>query len=532
MSEPVPADATVGAFTSDPPWIVDPDRMPWRAGVDALRQTAAAQVPDLIRRRRVPPARGARVAVRLAASVVPWALRHRRAMSTPAAREDLAGRLRPAFESLGTTFIKLGQLMASAEGMLPEAWVREFRLCRDRVPAETFDHVRRVIEEDLGRPVHEVFAEFDPVPLAAASIAQVHAARLRTGEEVVVKVQRPGLDRIVSRDIATMAWLAPIIERRAPQAAVANLPAYIELFADTIVEELDFRLEAQNMLDVAAVLAVHDERAVIVPRPHPELVTRRLLVMERIRGLSLDDADVLREREIDTTPVFRALLLSFFEGAMIHGVFHGDLHGGNMVVGSDGRPCVFDFGITGRFTETKRLALLGLMLDSIGQDAQGLLRHFRDLGGYPPDADVEQLVVELDLDQLMSQDPTELSADDMAKQLRETMNRLVAHGAKLPKELFLYMKGMVYLTGAVTAVAADVDIFAEIGHLYEAIQARNADHLADLGYTDLPDTGTVADQVRRQIGLGEDVSEMTFREMQEHQQQRTEEMRAALKRSS
>src|SRR5690606_23366205 len=98
-----------------------------------------------------------------------------------------------------------------------------------------------------------------------------------------------------------MAWLAPIIERRAPQAAVANLPAYIELFADTIVEELDFRLEAENMLDVAAVLAVHDDRAVIVPRPHPELVSRRVLVMERIRGHGLDDSTLLRDSGIDTT---------------------------------------------------------------------------------------------------------------------------------------------------------------------------------------------------------------------------------------
>ena len=217
---------------------------------------------------------------------------------------------------------------------------------------------------------------------------------------------------------------------------------------------------------------------------------------------------------------------------MIHGVFHGDLHGGNMVVMPDGRPCIFDFGITGRFTETKRLALLGLNIDSVMQNAKGLLGHFRDLGGFPPDADVDQLVVELDMEQLMRMDASELSPDDMAKQMRETMNRLVAHGARLPKELFLYMKGMVYLTGAITAVAADVDIFGEIGYLYEVIQARNGDHLAGLGYTELPDSGVVADQMRRQIGVGDDVSEMTLREMQNHQQQRSEELRAALKRSS
>src|SRR5450755_3407760 len=157
-------------------------------------------------------------------------------------------------------------------------------MLRDRVPPEPFDVVRRVVELELGRSLDDVFERFDRQPIAAASIAQVHAATLRTGEEVVVKVQRPQVARLVREDLQAMAWLAPRLIGRIPVAALANPPALVELFAETIVEELDFRLEAENMLDIAAVFVGTGQRTVVVPRPHPTLVTRRVLVMERLSG--------------------------------------------------------------------------------------------------------------------------------------------------------------------------------------------------------------------------------------------------------
>ena len=154
--------------------------------------------------------------------------------------------------------------------------------------------VRRTIEEDLGRPLAEVFTSFDRTPLASASIAQVHSATLRTGERVVVKVQRSRVAPLVRLDIAAMAWIAPFLVGRIPVAALTNPPALVELFAETIVEELDFRLEAQNMLDIAAVFAGTGQRTVVVPRPHPELVTRRVLVMEHLHGFPWSDAAGMR----------------------------------------------------------------------------------------------------------------------------------------------------------------------------------------------------------------------------------------------
>jgi ubiquinone biosynthesis protein len=522
------SDLHVGAFTDDGPWDVDPPSMAWRKDLDALRDAASARVPDLVRRRRMPPARCARVALRLAASVGSWAVRHRKGDTDTQELAGLAARLRPAFERLGTTFIKLGQLIGSADGMLPEALVSEFKQCRDRVPPESFSHVRKVVEGDLGRPIAELFAEFDPTPLAAASIAQVHAARLHTGEEVVVKVQRPNIDRIVPRDIATMAWLVPHIEKRGRFAALANLGAYIELFAETIVEELDFRLEAQNMLDVAAVLAMTEPRSIVVPRPHPELVSRRVLVMERLHGHSTDDKAALLAAGIDPAPVFRALMVSFLEGAMIHGVFHGDLHGGNMMVSPGGRPAIFDFGITGRFTDAKRLALLGLMVTATTQDGVAMLGHLRDLGGLPPGADVVALADELQLDELMAMDPNDLSPEALGLQMRETMHRLVAHGAKLPKEMFLYMKGLVYLNGAISIVGADVDMFEEMAHLYDLFTTSHTDVLAEIvDVTNLPGQEALTDFMRRQMGVQGDA--VTYQELQQAQAARSATMREAFK---
>ena len=306
-------------------------------------------------------------------------------------RAGLSYRLRKAFEHLGPTYIKLGQILSSGEGVFPPELVDEFRLLRDRVPAERFEVVRQVVEADLGRPLEAVFEHFETTPIAAASIAQVHAARLCTGEEVVVKVQRPQVAGLVERDIAAMSWLAPHLIGRIPVAALANPPALVELFAETIVEELDFRLEADNMLDIAAVLASTGQKAVVVPRPHPELVTRRVLVMERLDGFGWDDVEGMRRAGIDTNAVVRALLIVFLEGATLFGVFHGDLHGGNLFVRPDGRVALLDYGITGRLDEVRRLAFLRLLMGGQHQrpapPAGRPARH----GRRPPDTDLDAL---------------------------------------------------------------------------------------------------------------------------------------------
>src|SRR5687768_5198097 len=347
------------AFTDVGPWVIELDQLTWRHDLDAIRVATAAEAARLLVRKRVPPVgRVARVVATLGRALLGWR-RHER--GTAASRAGLSRRLRLAFERLGSTYVKLGQIVSAFEGLFPDDLVREFKRLRDQVPPERFREVRKLVEAELGGPIESIFSEFDSTPLAAASIAQVHAARLLTGEEVVVKVQRPRVRDLVRADLRALAWISPHLVGRIPVAALANPPALVELFADQVTEELDFRLEAENMLDLAHVFAATEQRTMVVPRPHPTLVTRRVLVMERMRGFAFDDVEAMHAAGVDTTAVLRAGLIACLEGAMIHGVFHGDLHGGNLLVEQSGRTVLFDFGITGRLSEAQRLAFLRML---------------------------------------------------------------------------------------------------------------------------------------------------------------------------
>jgi ubiquinone biosynthesis protein len=188
--EPSP-DLAIGSWSDRGPWVVDTEAMPWRADVARRRAQARDQVPIWLQPGTFPPAgRVARVVGRVGAAVAGWYLIDWR-RGVEAGRRGISRRLRHAFAALGPTYIKLGQIISGGEGLFPPELVQEFKLLRDRVPPEPFDDVRRVVELDLGRSLDDVFERFERTPIAAASIAQVHAARLRTGEEVVVKVQRP-----------------------------------------------------------------------------------------------------------------------------------------------------------------------------------------------------------------------------------------------------------------------------------------------------------------------------------------------------
>jgi ubiquinone biosynthesis protein len=516
-----PADLAIGAFTRDAPWIVDPATMPWRLGtggepgVDGLRRQAAELARTLVHPQHLPSiGRLLSVAYRLGIPLMLWGAKER---GTGGSRVGLSKRLRPAFEHLGPTYIKLGQIISSGEGIFPEELVSEFRLLRDRVPAEQFSIVRRTVEHDLGCPLADVFTSFDRTPIASASIAQVHAATLRTGERVVVKVQRSRVAKLVRLDIAAMAWIAPFLVGRIPVTALTNPPALVELFAETIVEELDFRLEAQNMLDIAEVFARTDQRTVVVPRPHPELVTRRVLVMEHLHGFPWSDAEGMREAGIDTAAVLRSSLIAFLEGALLYGVFHGDLHGGNMMVQSDGTVALLDFGITARLDERKRQAFLRLQMGASTNNVAVQVEALRDLGALPADSDIDAVIRDLNLDRPPI-DPTTLTADEMMAELREVTKALLGYGARLPKELMLFVKNMLFLNGAMATMAPDVDILGEIVAIVTYFTQRHGDRIAqEVGFEVTNDTIDL-DGYRAAMGFTEETDAITFRDLQERRE--------------
>jgi ubiquinone biosynthesis protein len=284
------------------------------------------------------------------------------------------------------------------------------------------------------------------------------------------------------------------------------------LFAETIVEELDFRMEASNMVDVASMLHDLNQEAYIVPRPHSSLVTRRVLVMEKLQGFNFDDVEGMQAAGIDTESVIRAGMISFMEGALIHGVFHGDLHGGNLFVLSDGRTALLDFGIVGRLSQARRMAFMRLMLGATTNDLRGQVAALRDLGALPMDTDIDAVIVDLKLDQPV--DPTTLNGEELVQEVQRIVKSLLAYGAKLPKELMLYVKNMVFLDGAISRLAPDLDIIAELTNITMVFTQRHGERLfRELGM-DQSAFQIDLTSVKNSLGVDEATDSLTYRELQ------------------
>ena len=514
------SDVEWAAFDAHGQWTLREDEILWLKIAPSLRDDARREVPVLTKASKTPPiARLFEVVWVLGKAILPWWMkkRTRRFSDSSESRAYLSLKMRKAIERLGSTYIKLAQIISSGEGLFPAELVDEFKKCRDQVPPIPFADVRQVIEEETGASLELTFASFDRTPLAAASIAQVHVATLRTGEEVVVKVQRPVVSKLVRKDLRVMAWLAPHLVGRIKVSALANPPALVELFAETIVEELDFRIEASNMLDVAKVLKELKQDGYVIPRPHPSLVTRRVLVMQRLHGFKFDDVAGMKEAGIDTEAVIRTGMIAFMEGAMIHGVFHGDLHGGNLFVQEDGKTALLDFGIVGRLTGPRRMAFLRLMLNATTNNVTGQVEALRDLGALPMDTDIQAVIKDLNLGAPVI-DPTTLSGEELVQEVQRVVKAMLGYGARLPKELMLYVKNMVFLDGAIARLAPDLDLLAEIANISMLFAERHGERLGrELGI-DHTAVEINLDSVKAGFGVDASTNSMTYRDLQKRRE--------------
>jgi ubiquinone biosynthesis protein len=291
----------------------------------------------------------------------------------------------------------------------------------------------------------------------------------------------------------------------------------VELFAETIVEELDFRMEAANMLDVAAMLHNLGQDQYIVPRPHPRLVTKRALVMERVFGFNFDDVGGMQDAGIDTEQVIRTAMIAFMEGAIVEGIFHGDLHGGNLFVMEDGRTALLDYGIVGRLSGPRRNAFLRLMMGATTNDIRAQMAALRDLGALPMDTDIEAVIRDLRLEEEVV-DPTTLSGEEMVKEVQRIIKALLGYGAKLPKELMLYVKNMVFLDGAIARLAPDLDILAEVANISMIFAQKHGALIGrELGLA--PEAIEIdMDGVKSSMGLDPSVKQLTYRQLQQRRE--------------
>ncbi|CAM5379712.1 ubiquinone biosynthesis protein UbiB [Streptomyces spiroverticillatus] len=304
--------------------------------------------------------------------------------------ELLAAELRQALQAGGTTFVKLGQLMSTRRDLLPEAYVTELSRLQDQVPPAPWEEVEATLTAALGAPVTEVFAEFERKPLAAASIAQVHAAVLLDGSPAIVKVQRPGILRLVERDLDIVNRLAATLHERTDWGRSLGLPALARGFAVALREELDFRVEARNMTAVrAAAVARGDTEAITVPVLHHTLSSERVLVMSRIDGTPLGQA--VPDDAAHGTALAHTLLHALLNQIMLDGVFHADPHPGNILLQHDGSPALLDFGSVGRLDPALRDSMAGLFLAVESGDPAALADALLDVTDRPEDVDETQL---------------------------------------------------------------------------------------------------------------------------------------------
>ena len=374
--------------------------------------------------------------------------------------------LRQTFEALGTTYIKLGQFVASSPSLFPDEYVEEFQKCLDNTDYVPFHIVRGTIEAELGKPVSELFAWLDPVPLASASIAQVHAARLHSGDSVVVKVQKPGVRNIIVTDFNFLFIAARVAEWLAPGVSHTSLTGIIEELQASMLEECDFLKEARNLDRFNAFLADTGNEQVVAPRPYHSYSSMRVLTMERFFGVPLTDIQVLRQYTHDPAATLVTALNTWFSSLMLCDFFHADVHAGNLMLLKDGRVGFIDFGIVGHIRRDTWDAM-ARFLDAIGRgDTLAMAQSMMTIGMTHATVDVAALARDIDRfqERLSAVEPSSLMEGSVNE--RE-VNRLLLdlvrigeqHGIRFPREFALLLKQFLYFDRYVQVLAPEMDVF-------------------------------------------------------------------------
>lgn len=355
----------------------------------------------------------------------------------------MAARLRNALTELGPTFVKLGQMLSTRTDFLAPDFVEELEKLQDKVAPFPYEQVLEILTEEIGHP-DQVFAGFNPEPLAAASIGQVHEAKLKTGERVIVKIQRPGIENQVQNDLEIMAALSAMIEQRSQQARQIGLTAIVQDYGKMLLRELDYDREAKNTERIRANFA--GDRHVIIPQIHWEYTTGRVLTEEYIDGVKLSNISEIEQRGWDRSRLSKVGTEAFLSQILIHGFFQADPHQGNMLAVAEDKICFIDFGQMGSLTG-RRLQNTGLLLLAItNQDMEKAMAVMQDMNLIPEELDSDGF--QEDLADLLERIYSRAMGNINLGQLRtEILTLAFTHEIKLPSYLTALMKALVTVEG-------------------------------------------------------------------------------------
>ncbi len=377
----------------------------------------------------------------------------------PAPEDDLTlpVRVRTTLEELGPTFVKLGQIMSTRSDLVPPGYLVELRRLQDEVAPLPWDVILPVIEDELDGPVDKIFASIDPQPVAAASLAQVHAAVLPDGSDVVVKVQRPGIEEIISLDLDILYDLAQLAEERTPLGGRYDLMDLAEEFSYALKGELDFRREGRS----ADRFREQFEKSeyLHVPQVYWEHTTRRVMVMERIHGIKIDDVDALDAAGVDRKALARRAADMVLKEVLDDGFFHADPHPGNLLIMDGGSIGVLDFGTMGRLEKSERMSLARLFIVALQLDAEGIVDQLIRMGVADYGVDRKGLARDLRR-QIIRYYGLPLNEIPVAEVWEGLEPIVYAYNLRIPSDYWLLIKTVAIMEGVGLGLDPGFDMFA------------------------------------------------------------------------
>jgi ubiquinone biosynthesis protein len=366
-------------------------------------------------------------------------------------------RARRALEKLGPTFVKLGQILATRVDLFPEEWIAEFELLQDAAPPIDFEELRAQLEEDRGDAPEEVFIEFDTEPLAAASIAQVHRARLKDGTPVVVKIRRPGIKRVVESDLRLMERLAQVLTRDNPEVHRFRPREVVHQFTLSLRRELDLAHECRNATRIASTLEKGDH--IVVPKVYWQWTCERVNVQEYIEGIPGREWTTLGEAGLDRKLIARRGATAILKMVLVDGFFHADPHPGNIYFLPQNKVALIDYGMIGHLTEERRYQVVELLHGMVERDSGTVCEVLLDWS-HGVNLPSEQMVADVCafLDQYAGVPLGQVNFRDM---IGDMMNMLRDHRLVLPSDLSLMFKVFLTLDGFGRQLDPDFDLVAE-----------------------------------------------------------------------
>jgi ubiquinone biosynthesis protein len=374
-------------------------------------------------------------------------------------RATPAERVRMVIQELGPTFIKLGQILSTRGDLLPADMIHELEKLQDTVPPTDFAPIQAQVEKELGQPLHEIFPTFDPAPVASASLGQVHFATLADGQEVAVKVFRPGVDKLIETDLDILLELAAQAEKHTDWGAYYDVVSLAQEFADTLRTEQNYEQEGHNMDRYRQIFA--GETHVQIPKVYWDTTTRRVLTMERIQGIKITDVARLDAAGQDREVVARRNIDILLKAVLQEGFFHADPHAGNFMVLPHEVIALMDFGIMGQLDLVERRGLVQLFVGLFRQETDWVVEAMADLGIATRAADRRKLARDLDRLRLRyyGLDLEKIRARSF---LEDLMGLARNNRLKMPSNLVLVFKAIAMLEGISMQLDPDINVFQEV----------------------------------------------------------------------